>query len=76
MIGRLFRILVGRSDPVDPTVRDQTEEERVAARIRQLRQADNAAYWCRACGRPVHHPQCPICCGKAWARRLDHGGAA
>lgn len=75
MIGRLIRLVTGAHVPVEPSVRDGSEEARIADRVRRLRADEDAAYWCRACGRTVHHPQCPLCSGKAWKRDLT-GGAA
>lgn len=61
--------LVRRRPPLAPSARDLSEIER---RITRRRIADeNAPYWCRACGHATYHPQCAVCRGRCWARRLD-----
>lgn len=75
MIGRLLRLVTGARAPVEPSVRPESEEARIADKVRRMRADESASYWCRACARTVHHPQCPLCRGKAWKRDLS-GGAA
>lgn len=87
MIVRLLRAVLARRQPDRPS--DVSEADHIVhQRVEAMRRAeDEAPYWCRPCGRGVHHPQCPICRGKAWARpdglgrRHEHdpferGGAA
>lgn len=69
MIVRLLRAVLNRRQPdvaADVSEYDHVLAQRVAAARRA--EQDDAPYWCRACGKGVHHPQCPLCRGKAWAR--------
>lgn len=89
MIRALLAKLLGHHPALPAAHRPESESDRVAARIRQLRATernavDDAPYWCRACAQAVYHPQCPICRGRTWARQIgmhntdvfDRGGAA
>lgn len=72
MIRMFLRLLTGRRDPVPAASRASSEIDHVLAqRVEAQRrtEADAAPYWCRPCGRPVHHPQCPLCRRPTWARR-------